>query len=79
MRDDLDIIQQHLARHISALGTKGEHTSKAILQVFLCVLVVLVLLKACKGMVSIYLWTTPVTESVSDSHTWIVDPRNSWV
>lgn len=46
VRDDLDVVQKHLARHISSLGAKGEDASEAALQIFLCVLMVLVLLEA---------------------------------
>lgn len=46
VRDNLDVVQKHLARHISSLGAKGEDASEATLQIFLCILVVLVLLEA---------------------------------
>lgn len=46
VRNDLDIVQKHLARHVSSLGAKGEDASKAALEIFLCILVVLVLLEA---------------------------------
>lgn len=46
VRNDLDIIQKHLARHVSSFGAKGKDASESALQVFLCILVVLVLLEA---------------------------------
>lgn len=49
VRDDLDVVQEHLTRHVSALGTKREHAAEAVLQVLLRVLVVHVLLEACNG------------------------------
>lgn len=48
MRNDLDVVQKHLARHVSSLGAKGEDASEAALQIFLCILVVLVLLETFK-------------------------------
>lgn len=51
VRDDLDVVQKHLARHISSLGSKGEDASETALQILLCILVILVLLEAfnCAG------------------------------
>lgn len=48
VRNDLDVVKQHLACHITTLGAKGEHASVAVLEILVCVLVVLVLLEACR-------------------------------
>jgi hypothetical protein len=40
MRNDLDVIHEHFARHFTSLGPKRQNATKAVFQISLCVLMI---------------------------------------